>query len=183
MTHVQYKTRGKAETPRNTAKRLFDANKRDKARTVRQLVNLADNQTGLREFLIKLGATTLVGEVVVSDRKAALGRCEEETTTPFTIISQDDVAAIARARGAATMRNRKRALMDFPLTTCGNKLLRHATADEITESAASYRASANNASFHDRWLSAVAAKLPKGKTVEDVFTEKGLQRIQDQCRS
>lgn len=167
------------ETPRNLAKRLFDKNERNKEKTVTDLTARADKQKSLRDYLIRLGATTLVGEVVGSDRREALGRLAVE----YDVSPTKGVVPPTRSFEQAEARRRVRgsiigtALLNFPLPTPGNKLLRNANAEEVYEAAMHYRGSATNALRHASWLSAVAAKLPKGKVVSDVFDNRKLNAL------
>lgn len=171
----------RTESPRNLAKRLFDSNKRNKEKTVAELIARADNQKSLRDFLIKLGATALVGSIVVTDRASVLDRLPAEYepdvapnrgVAPKTrgLTAQESIRRATR--GATIM-----ALLDFPLPTPGNKLLREANAAEVFEAAEHYRGTANNALKHAAWLSAVAKQLPKGKVVADVFDNRRLNAL------
>lgn len=169
------------ESPRNLAKRLFDKNKRNKEKTVAELIGLAADRKSLRDYLLRLGATGLVGDVVGSDRREVLGRLpveyERDVAPTKGVVPPTRSFAQAEARRAVRAGIVLTALLDFPLPTPGNKLLREANADEVFEASAWYRGSATNALRHASWLSTVAAKMPKGKVVEDVFDNRALNAI------
>lgn len=171
----------KEESPRNLAKRLFDSNKRNKAKTVAELIARAEKQKPLRDYLIKLGAAYLVGSIVGADRADVLGHLPAAGAPD--IAPNKGVAPKVRGLAAqeailrATRRATIMALLDFPLPTPGNKLLRFANTDEVFEAAEHYRGTANNALKHAAWLSAVAKQLPKGKVVEDVFDNRRLNAL------
>ncbi|MGB3042509.1 MAG: hypothetical protein WBB98_04925 [Xanthobacteraceae bacterium] len=171
----------KVETPRNLAKRLFDRNKRNKEKTVAELIARSENQKMLRDYLIKLGASAIVSDIVILDRRVVLDRMPEEYAPD--VAPNKGVAPKQRGQSAQrVVRQAGRsatvlALLDFPLPTEGNKLLRDANYIEVYEAAQHYRGSANNALKHAAWLSAVAAQLPKGKVVSDVFDDRKLTAL------
>ena len=70
-------------------------------------------------------------------------------------------------------------LMDFPLI--GGKTLRIAMKVDVIEAADFYKAQASDMQFKYLWLLAVAKKLGT-KTVEDVFTEEKLRKLQKDLR-
>jgi hypothetical protein len=185
-TNLKYQTRGKAETMQNTARRLFDTNKGDKARTITQLINLADSQTRLRADLIKLGATALVGGIVCKDR-AGIVRDVEPDRVSFT--SAGTVVAPVRSFAQAQERRKVRgriavlALLNFRLPTKGNKMLRNASAAEIAEAVSVYERQSGDMKHKAAWLDAVRARVPKGKVVEDVFDDRALTALFEESRS
>jgi len=179
----KFSTRAKVEKPISTAKRLFDANNRDKAKTVTQLVNLAEHRKTLREELLRRGAMSLVGDIVASDRFRAISGGDAEIVRP--IFKRDKVVppVHSRAQGETIrrikFRNSVRRLLEFPLPTPGNKLLRNSNAAEISEAVRFYSQQAGDMTHKAKWLAAVQLKLPKGKTVDEVLDERTLQRMYD----
>lgn len=165
------------ESPRNYAKRLFDKNKRNKEKTVGGLIARAASLASLRNYLIHLGATALVGDIVIGDRKIALGREDgyAESKLSFTPPVKSD-ATHAMMRDIARQITIK-CLLNFPLPTPGNKLLRDANAAEVMDAAQHYRGNAKDMLHKSAWLAAVAAKLPEGKVVEDVFDNRTLDAL------
>lgn len=171
-------SKSRLESPRNLAKRLFDKNKREKEKTVEDLISRSASLASLRNYLIRLGATALVGEVVQRDRRVALGRDE-------AIAAEAKLNIVPPVRGAGThaMLGRIatqftiRSLLNFPLPTPGNKLLRDANAAEVIDAAHHYRGNAKDMLQKSAWLAAVAAKLPSGKVVGDVFDNRALNAL------
>lgn len=72
------------------------------------------------------------------------------------------------ARAAALAQVNATTLYDFPLP--GGKRLGDATREEIAEAAQFYMKQANDMAWKARWLSAVAAKVPKGKTARKALS-------------
>lgn len=84
----------------------------------------------------------------------------------------------ANKRVAALVDTNLTMLMDFYLPgSC--KKLGAATKDEVELAAAAYLRSARTSGERGQWLSRVAAKLPKGKTVAEVFSEAALEKLRD----
>jgi hypothetical protein len=109
----------------------------------------------LRQF-----AFAAIGGIVKDTRDAAWAR----PTAP-------DARADALAQvNAAT-------LYDFPLP--GGKRLGDATAEEIAEAAQFYLKQANDMAWKSRWLSAVAAKIPKGKIARKALTVAALAEMKE----
>lgn len=182
---LKHVTAARAETFRNTARRLFDANKGDKARTITQLINLADNQARLRADLIKLGATTLVGEIICQDRAAVVRDVEPERiafTSRGTVVAPVRTFVQAEERRKVRGRIAVLALLNFRLPTKGNKLLRNATAAEIAEAVAAYKRQSGDMAHKAAWLDAVRVRVPKGKVVEDVFDDRALTALFEESR-
>lgn len=179
----KYSTRARTETPINTAKRLFDANKRDKARTVTQLVNLAEHQKSLRDDLLRRGAMSLVGDIVASDRYRAISGDDAVVARPKFGPNKIVPPTHSRAQGDALRKIRFRSsirrLLEFPLPTPGNKLLRNSNSAEIGEAVQFYARQSGDMAHKAKWLAAVQLKLPKGKTVDEVLDERTLQRLYD----
>lgn len=169
-------SKSRSESPRNLAKRLFDKNKRDKEKTVEDLINRAASLASLRNYLIRLGATALVGEVVQGDRRVALGR-DEATETKLHIVPPVRGAGTHAMLGRIATQFTISSLLNFPLPTPGNKLLRDANAAEVIDAAHHYRGNAKDMLQKSAWLAAVAAKLPSGKVVGDVFDNRALNAL------
>ena len=70
-------------------------------------------------------------------------------------------------------------LLEFPLLDGGS--LRHAKKDEVLATAGFYDTQAIDMKFKAVWLRAIAAKLGK-KTVEQVFDNSGLRKLQQELK-
>jgi hypothetical protein len=183
---VKYATRSKPEAISRRAQRMLDDNKGDKARTIRQLVNLAENQPTLREALIKLGATALVGGLICKER-AAIVRGVEAEQIKFTGSGTVVVPPVMSRRQADMRRNFARrtvvrAWLEFRLPIPGNKKLGNANGADLNAGAEAYRRQSGDMAHKAAWLEAIRPKIPKGKTVSDVLDDKALDALyEDSC--
>jgi len=66
-------------------------------------------------------------------------------------------------------------LLDFPLP--GGQPLRSATKEDVTEAAEFYGLRATNMAHKSRWMMKIAAKVPKGETVENMLDNVALIRM------
>lgn len=67
-------------------------------------------------------------------------------------------------------------LLSFPLP--GGKQLGSASADEVRQGAAHYQGKAEDAAWKARWLDKIATTMGNAHSVEDVFSEYDLERLQ-----
>jgi len=68
-------------------------------------------------------------------------------------------------------------LLDFPLA--GGIKLRDATRDDVERQAAIYRSQIGDMAHKQRWLEAIAERLPEDSTVGDVFSETDVASLWD----
>lgn len=174
-------TAARIEPLSRRAQRMLDDNKGDKARTIRQLVNLAENQPALRAALIKLGATSLVGNLICRERAALVRGVEAEQvrfTTGGTVVTPPNMSfRQAEMRRAVARKNVVRAWLNFRLPTQGNKQLGKANAKEVGEAAEQYRRQSGDMQHKAAWMDAIRAKLPRGKTVAEVLDDGALDAL------
>lgn len=182
--HIQAKhvTGARIEPVIRRAQRMFDENKGDKARTIRELVNLAETSKSVREHLIKLGATALVGGLVCKERARIVRGADDDSAVQFTttrtivtppVMSFATAEAIRKVKRAVTVR----AWMNFRLPTAGNKRLGQATATDLKEGAEMYRRQSGDMQHKAAWLEAIRPKVPRGKTVADVLDNATLDAL------
>lgn len=178
---VKYATRAKIEPISRRAQRMLDENKGDKARTIRQLINLADNQATLRSELIKLGATSLVGGLICKERAALVRGVDAEQvrfTTAGTVVTPPVMTfKQAEMRRAIARKNVVRAWLTFRLPTKGNKQLGKANGKEVGEAAEQYRRQSGDMQHKAAWMDAIREKLPRGKTVAEVLDDGALDAL------
>lgn len=181
--HVNFPTRGKIEPATRRAQRILDANKGDKAKTIKELVALAETQKTLRDTLIKLGATSLVGGLICKER-AALVRGVDPEQIHFTGTAAGTVVVPpvmtfkqAEMRRAIARKNVVRAWLSFRLPIKGNKKLGNANATDLAAGAEAYQRQSGDMEHKAAWLSAIREKLPRGKTVADVLDDRALDAL------
>jgi hypothetical protein len=183
----KYATRGKIEPASRRAQRMLDENKGDKARTIRQLVNLADNQASLRDTLIRLGAASLVGNLICRERAALVRGVDTEqvsfTTAGTVVVPPVMTFKQAEMRRAVARKNVVRAWLNFRLPTEGNKRLGEANGKDLLDSAEAYRRQSGDMQHKAVWFDAIRAKLPKGATVSDVLDDGVLDSLYEESRS
>lgn len=183
---LKYATRSKPEAISRRAQRMFDENKGDKARTIRQLINMAENQKTLRETLIKLGAAALVGNLICRERAGIVRGVDAERvrfTGEGTIVTPPVMTfKQAEMRRAVARRNVVRAWLSFRLPIPGNKKLGSATGADLVAGAEAYRRQSGDMAHKAAWLEAIRPKLSKGKTVSDVLDDAALDALYEESR-
>jgi hypothetical protein len=164
------------------AQRMLDANDGDKARTIKELIKLAETQKTLRDTLIRLGATALVGNLICQERarivRGADNASQVRFTTSGTIVTPPVMSPRqAEMRRSVARKNVVRAWLNFQLPTKGNKQLGKANAKEVGEAAEQYRRNSGDMQHKAAWLDAIRAKLPRGKTVAEVLDDGALDAL------
>src|SRR5687768_13288323 len=179
-TKRKHVTAARIESVSSRAQRMLDDNRGDKAKTIRQLINLSESQPTLRAHLIKLGATACVGGLICRERAALVrGVSAEEVkfTTHGTVVTPIMSFKQAEMRRRAARNNVVRAWLNFRLPTEGNKQLGKANSKEVGEAAEQYRRQSGDMQHKAAWMDAIKARLPKGKTVADVLDDHALDAL------
>lgn len=173
-------TGAKSATPQALIQMAVDRHN-EKTSAVEALVELAEGNASLRNHLIQLGAKAAVGERIRSDNAKIFQDCPDaNVAAPRPLVMKEPklVSSAHRARIIKTA-----ATLQLMAVTLPNGVrMANARKADIENAVAVYQPQAQDMLHKAAYYRAVAAKLPEGKRVEEVFSNDSLTSIYEQTR-
>lgn len=167
-------TGAKAVTPQTLIQMTFDSCAGDRQAAALEVRDAARTNASLLDYLADVGARTVVGNLICSDRsKAFTGRPDADVTRPLRMQRPDTTAHERRTRGRAGLE--VRLLLDARLSN--GKRMAEATGADINDEIAVYEPQARNMMAKVNYFRLVVARLPDGKVVGDVLDNAALTKM------
>lgn len=170
----------KSATPQALIQMAVDRHS-EKTSAVDALVELAEGNASLRNHLIQLGAKAAVGERIRSDNAKIFQDCPDTNVAaprPLVMKEPQLVSSAHRTRIIKTA-----ATLQLMAVTLPNGVrMANARKADIENAVAVYQPQAQDMLHKAAYYRAVAAKLPDGKRVDEVFTNDILTSIFEQTR-
>ncbi|WP_320203735.1 hypothetical protein [Agrobacterium rosae] len=153
----------------------------EKTSAVEALLHMAGSNTTLRNHLIQLGAKAAVGERIRSDNAKIFQDCPDANVAaarPLVMKEPQLVSSAHRTRIIKTA-----ATLQLMAVTLPNGVrMANARKADIENAVAVYQPQAQDMLHKAAYYRAVAAKLPDGKRVDEVFNNVTLTSIYEQAR-
>ncbi len=175
----QRATGAKSATPQALIQMAVDRHS-EKTSAVEALIEAAESNTSLRNHLIQLGAKAAVGERIRNDNAKIFQDCPDANVAARPLVMKEPqlVSSAHRARIIKTA-----ATLQLMAVTLPNGVrMANARKADIENAVAVYQPQAQDMLHKAAYYRAVAAKLPDGKRVDEVFTNDSLTSIFEQTR-
>ncbi len=175
------RTPGKTASPQTLIQMAFDKCDGDRRAAAEAVIMAARGNVALAEHLIALGARTAVGNLICSDRAKIYNDDPAADVTrprmvPPSVESLEAAAARVRGRAARNVRM----MLDARLSN--GKRMAVAGHQDLSHEIAVYEPQAHDMLAKVAYFRAIAAKLPKGRLVGDVFTNEALTAMFEAAR-
>lgn len=178
--HPRRATGARAVTPQTLVQLTFDQCGGDRQAAATAVRRAAQTNAALHEHLLEVGARTVVGNLICSDRaKIFTGNPAADVTSPRLVMAhQHDTGHSRRVAGRAALEVRM--LLSAPLSS--GKRMGSATRADVMAEAALYEPQARDMWTKVNYFRLVATDMPDGKVVEQVFTNEQLTALLERAR-
>lgn len=177
-------TGAKPVSPQTLIQKAFDDADGDRQAAAAAIAEPLLNGNAMHDHIIAVGARTVIGNLICSDRNRAFtGRPDADVTKPRSFMQPPSAASmeVHRRRLAGRAVAEVRMLLDSPLSS-GKKLARANRTDLLAE-ANVYEPQARDMMAKVNFYRLVAEQVPNGKIVVDVLTNEALTAILAQARA
>lgn len=177
----RHATGARAASPQTLIQMAFDRCDGDRKEAAEAIIELAESNAALAEYLVALGARTAVGNLICSDRaKIYNDDPAADVTRPRMAPPSVESLEAARSRVRGRAARNVRMMLDARLSN-GKRMAAAGHAD-LSNEIAVYEPQAHDMLSKVAYFRAIAAKLPKGKLVGDVFTNEALTAMFEAAR-
>lgn len=172
-------TGAKSATPQALIQMAVDRHS-EKTSAVEALIEAAESNTSLRNHLIQLGAKAAVGERIRNDNAKIFQDCPDANVAARPLVMKEPqlVSSAHRTRIIKTAATLQLMAVRLP----NDVRMCDAKKADIEHAISVFAPQAQDMLHKAAYYRAVAAKLPEGKCVDEVFTNDSLTSIFEQTR-